>query len=417
MVLGSLAMQAEDGRALALAGPLTEWTSADVAAYINARYRTPMAMPPLEVSAQIGVAARNHALYIERNNPPIVDYHSETSSLPGFTGRMPADRCRVVGTACDSEIASSDPRLRMASVDWMATPYHGIVPLEGMVIGCGAAAHFASVCDLEGNTTLDLSDIGSVNTPSAAVRAWPFDGATDVPVILAGEVPDPTANFQADRTKGFGPVMFLLHSGPASVSLLDPSGRVIPLVPAGGARGSTALTWSSSSDDAFFPAETLNYNSSYVLEITGADGQKHALHFTTEPINLTLITKGFGRKNVVGQNNVGGALIAFDFAAGTVNVEDDRLVASYSILPISHLGRCGSAVALGWKGGCVRSASGTFSWATGLDQMVTSPRNQASRPIRWQTLFPGRYRLTITIGTPAIGVPLTWKMKFTVTRS
>jgi hypothetical protein len=256
--------------------------------WVDARYREPLALPDLTWDNRTAHAAAAHVNYWLLNN----DFgHEEEPGKPGFTGVEPWNRCQAAGAALCGEVAFGLQHLPDAVAGWLDTPYHGVPFLDSQTFGC-AENKAGSVCDMSAESSpfggQTPNEAAPVNTSTATVRMWPYEGATDVPVSwTGGETPDPLENYAGDR-KNVGSMLFIgsLHS--VTASLHDANGGMVPLlVPAaaliapsvrldGGSRG--AMAW-----HALFVGQRLKSNAAYTFTVTSDGNQSWTTHFTTVP--------------------------------------------------------------------------------------------------------------------------------------
>ncbi len=260
--------------------------AAQAIAWVDARYREPLALPDLTWDNRTAQAAAAHVNYWLLNN----DFgHEEEPGKPGFTGVEPWNRCQAAGAALCGEVAFGSQQLPDAVAGWLETPYHGVPFLDSQTFGC-AENKAGSVCDMSAESNpfggQTPNDAAPVNSSTATVRMWPYQGATDVPVFWSGgETPDPLENYAGDK-KNVGSMLFIgsLHS--VTASLHDASGGMVPLLaPAaalaapsvrvdGGSRG--AMAW-----NALFVGQRLKPNAAYTFTVTSDGDQTWTTHFTT----------------------------------------------------------------------------------------------------------------------------------------
>jgi uncharacterized protein YkwD len=254
---------------------------------VNARYRRPLGLPDLAWSPVAAVAAVNHAEYYARNG---YSGHDETPGEAGYTGVSPVDRCTAAATddlPC-SEVAFELPDMGRAVEGWLATPFHGAPFLEQALVGLGSSRG-GSVGDFptppaDGGAIWDLR--ADANVADAAIRAWPADGATNVPTTWwGGESPDPLAGYAGDP-RDVGPVLFFFTPlAPLHVSLTRVSdGDAVRLLRGGDDAGAREPTVQPQREGFgwLFAARRLAPGTRYRLVLRREDGWTRTLAFSTD---------------------------------------------------------------------------------------------------------------------------------------
>jgi len=253
-------------------------------ALINTQYREPLGLPDLVWNPLLAQAASAHARYFALGGE---FGHEETPGRPGFTGVEPWDRCEAVGAPPCGEVAHSYTDIVAATASWLDTPYHGEPLISSAEVGFGWADHGGSVGDIAGAAAEPPVDPGApLNTRAAAVRIWPADGQTNVPVEWnGGEIPDPLENYSSDDP--VGPVFFVeVRAGSVTLQLTGPAHEKVPLLePDASATIAEASYSAGSSTDypwhAVFASELLRPQATYTLTLRYADGSTQAIHFAT----------------------------------------------------------------------------------------------------------------------------------------
>jgi Cysteine-rich secretory protein family len=278
----ALALGASGARAAYADAPAPAQKALDL---VNTQYREPLGLPDLDWNPLLAEAASAHARYFALGGE---FGHEETPGQPGFTGVEPWDRCEAVGAPPCGEVAHGYADIVTATASWLDTPYHGEPLISAAEVGFGWADHGGSVGDLSGAAAEPPVDPDApLNTPAAAVRLWPADGQTNVPVEWSGgEIPDPLQNYASDDP--VGPVFFLeVRTGSVTLTLTDSARRQVPLLEPDGAATVSEATFSapaSAMGDAWhevFAGTLLRAQSRYTLTLRYADGTTQAVHFTT----------------------------------------------------------------------------------------------------------------------------------------
>lgn len=232
----ALAMVGVAGAGAATATPPAVQQAINV---LNDRYRTPMGLPDIRPSAALERAAAAHVNYwtVSGADPG----HEESAGLAGFTGAMPWDRCRAAGAPMCGEVAFPEVSDPVAAVNgWLRTPLHGQHLLNSLTIGLASGAA-GSVADLVGEVKAGRDRRARGNTVRAVLRAWPANGATDVPSTWqGGEYPDPLEAYAGDRGD-VGPAVFVMTGAARTTVRLGGPGGPVPLLVPGAAQGVTVL--------------------------------------------------------------------------------------------------------------------------------------------------------------------------------
>ncbi len=150
-------------------------------------FRADAGLPPLTGDAQVSVASRNHSNYTVLNPEQAAnDPHDEYTGLPGYTGGWMIERCKAVGTFCNSEVMYS-PGVSDPVGGWLATVYHRPLvgsPEEGVV---GAAEVTGGWSVMDSKEAVNVL-VGPYGYPVGRWRGG--EG-------FSGEIPDPVAACQA----------------------------------------------------------------------------------------------------------------------------------------------------------------------------------------------------------------------------
>lgn len=173
----------------------TTYTGEKLAAFnaLNAA-RSKVGLQPVKQNTRLDTAAQAHANYLVLNE---TTGHDENESEPGFTGTTSAERVTATGyTATSGEgvggtlgyVISGDE----ATNQLIRAPYHRIPILSPMLadLGIGLADKTLS----ERTWSYSVFTYGYTSNAFPITQGhfvWPVDNATNIPIHMGGESPDP----------------------------------------------------------------------------------------------------------------------------------------------------------------------------------------------------------------------------------
>lgn len=160
-------------------------------------------------SAQLDLAAADHANYTVNSNDPNKFGHNQTKGFTHFTGETPTDRAvyrGYAGTAGEVLGGVTTTSTRTFASEgagyvrgMLSTPYHGIAMLSAYT-DIGAAIHLRPIDNFLDPTTkaymapvsLGSTSVAAQQLAGDAIASYPCDGMKDVkPVFFYGERPAP----------------------------------------------------------------------------------------------------------------------------------------------------------------------------------------------------------------------------------
>lgn len=256
-------------------GAATFTTTGDVIndsfAYMNAR-RAELALPALRYVSAAGVAAANHARYMQAANAV---GHYETAGQPDYTGVTPADRVAAAGYRTNSTgeiaagigggfVSSTQPVDRLFDA-----PFHrSIVLFDTTGVGIGQAA----TTDPTKYATFVADFVDYVaSTPDSKLVAYPYDGQTNVkPSWIANESPNPMARAPQYIMKTVGYPVTLNASGNGAFSnvkfaITDSSGNAVACEETDNSNNAEAMRLA-----LCVPYQPLAANATYKVTVTGS---------------------------------------------------------------------------------------------------------------------------------------------------
>lgn len=178
-------------------------SSAAVFEFINAQ-RTAAGVGVVIQAAALDVAAGAHASYLAINND-LGASHSESTTRAGFYGERVGNRALAANYMFNLVVEDIAPELNSpieGARDLLTTPYHrlGLLDHRPRDIGLGYAES-TSTSVVPGSTlgllvpVLGHTSAGpqQMRSSSRNVGIYPMDGATDVPLMMGAEAPNPVA--------------------------------------------------------------------------------------------------------------------------------------------------------------------------------------------------------------------------------
>jgi uncharacterized protein YkwD len=237
---------------------------------INA-LRAQVGVPALAEDAALAAGADAHAFYylfnLADSSVSGEGIHSETSSLPAFTGADALQRARHFGYSGNTvaEVLDHVFLARGGVVDWTNSVFHRIPMLlhETERAGYGEAQ--------VGMLRIELVDLGLGADTAGGLLVYPLDGQKDVPqAFVDREVPDPAPQ------GALGPFGYpiTLEAGVASKlsvtsgRLIGPDGKEVLSSQLKSGAGLDTFDWS------LLPARPLTPGATYTVEVIGTlDGQ------------------------------------------------------------------------------------------------------------------------------------------------
>lgn len=260
-------------------------------AQVNA-VRRPMGLSPIGFSARVQEAARRHAMHYELVGE--FTAHGEYIGKPGFSGSGPEFRCWRTGTDNCWEVAFEEVKVSAAIDGWLRTPFHGLPLLQREAAGFGQSRG-GSVAKLRSSdnasawwthfspgTRFDPSRPAS--TPTSTIRSYPYPGQRDMNTNwLGSESPHPLRRYKGNH-KDVAAVMFAMLGEPATVELVGPGGKLVPLLLPDGTTSSPRLQLAPG-PNSFFAAAHMRVAWNYALRYRTADGRVYRVPFRTAGID------------------------------------------------------------------------------------------------------------------------------------
>ena len=150
-------------------------------------FRAIEGLGPVRQNANIDIAAKNHAAYVQTNQSG-ADAHHEIAGKPGFTGVEPSDRMAAAGYAGASatEVIAFEG-IQMTSVQTLlSTVFHRNAMMIQGLTDVGIAPGNDS-----GPTYIDAGYIKPQKNAGDYVGVFPYDKQTGVPMTHHTESPNP----------------------------------------------------------------------------------------------------------------------------------------------------------------------------------------------------------------------------------
>lgn len=150
-------------------------------------FRAVEGLGPVHQNANIDIAAKNHAAYVQTNQSG-ADAHHEIAGNPGFTGAEPGDRVIAAGYASiyTTEVIAFEG-IQMTSVQTLlSTVYHRNAMMTQGLTDVGIAPG-----NDNGPTYIDAGYIKQQKNAGDYVGVFPYDKQTGVPMTHHTEAPNP----------------------------------------------------------------------------------------------------------------------------------------------------------------------------------------------------------------------------------
>lgn len=150
-------------------------------------FRAIEGLGPVRQNANIDIAAKNHAAYVQTNQSG-ADAHHEIAGKPGFTGAEPGDRMAAAGYAgaSSTEVIAFEG-IQMTSVQTLlSTVFHRNAMMTQGLTDVGIAPG-----DDSGPTYIDAGYIKPQKNAGDYVGVFPYDKQTGVPMTHHTESPNP----------------------------------------------------------------------------------------------------------------------------------------------------------------------------------------------------------------------------------
>ena len=294
------------------AGAATLTTTGDVIndsfAYMNVK-RAELGLTPLKYVSAVGVAAANHARYMQSAG---AIGHYEVAGQPNYTGVTPADRVAAAGyrTSSAGEIAAgfggSFASSTQAVDALFDAPFHRAIFLfdtSGVGIGQTPTTDPAKYSTF----VADFVDYVA-STPDGKLVAWPYDGQTNVkPSWIANESPNPMARAPQYILKTVGYPVTLSASGNGAFSsvkfaITDASGNAVACEETDNSNNAESARLAMC-----VPYQPLSANAAYKVTVTGAltntsittpTAFSVSWSFTTAPAGAAATTKAPDRSRL-----------------------------------------------------------------------------------------------------------------------
>lgn len=150
-------------------------------------FRAIEGLGPVRQNANIDIAAKNHAAYVQVNQSG-ADAHHEIAGKPGFTGVEPGDRMAAVGYAATSttEVIAFEGIQQTSVQALLATVFHRNAMMIQGLTDAGIAPG-----DDNGPTYIDAGYIKQQKNAGDYVGVFPYDKQTGVPMTHHTESPNP----------------------------------------------------------------------------------------------------------------------------------------------------------------------------------------------------------------------------------
>ncbi|MBF0281974.1 MAG: HYR domain-containing protein [Zetaproteobacteria bacterium] len=256
--------------------------------YINS-YRQGVGLPSLTDDPLLALTALNHSTYLQTNiNDPSVQGlggHSETATLPDFTGITATDRYAVVAGAAPTawsvgEVFYGGSDIVKAVDSYINSVYHQIPLLDSntTMVGTGRITNGWAV-----------SNTGTTQPTTAhALYLYPANGQTGVtPIFYNTELPDPLLN--SGIASPTGPVIsmnapghtLLVSAATIAETITSTAGPTLHIVD----QASDPNARLSAEHIFFFPQIPLKPQTSYTIQVNysldGGATQLYTSSFTT----------------------------------------------------------------------------------------------------------------------------------------
>jgi hypothetical protein len=260
-------------------------------AQLNARWRTPVGLPPLSWSGLAAQVAYDHAYEWQLAGVlPAPNAGAETPGAPGFTGADSLTRCRLAGIPTCLEFYEpgvTDPVAALTRV--LADPIAIFAILTYPQIGLATTAA-GTVVDVTAPSSFPGAPVQSAppgstsdfdlppNLPTSPIRAWPPDGASDVPASWSNPGTlsfDPLAAAGDPAVVGYP--MYVVADEPGTWQLLDPSGTALALTQY---LMTTPSTTADFDDWAAYPVTPLTPGARYTIVLHPWIGPQQVQRFT-----------------------------------------------------------------------------------------------------------------------------------------
>ena len=150
-------------------------------------FRAIEGLGPVRQNANIDIAAKNHAAYVQTNQSG-ADAHHEIAGKPGFTGAEPGDRMAAAGYAGASvtEVIAFEGIQQTSVQALLATVFHRNAMMTQGLTDAGIAPG-----DDNGPTYIDAGYIKQQKNAGDYVGVFPYDKQTGVPMTHHTESPNP----------------------------------------------------------------------------------------------------------------------------------------------------------------------------------------------------------------------------------
>lgn len=150
-------------------------------------FRAVEGLGPVRQNANIDIAAKNHAAYVQTNQSG-ADAHHEIAGKPGFTGAEPGDRMTAAGYAgtYTTEVIAFEGIQQSSVQALLATVFHRNAMMIQGLTDVGIAPG-----DNSGPTYIDAGYIKQQKNAGDYVGVFPYDKQTGVPMTHHTESPNP----------------------------------------------------------------------------------------------------------------------------------------------------------------------------------------------------------------------------------
>lgn len=154
-------------------------------------FRTAQGLGPLNQSANIDVAAKNHQEYV-RINVGGSDPHSETAGKPGFTGVTPKDRMIAAGypAVTSSEVIAFSVQYPDPNASAIKNLINGLYHRAGMMTQ-GLTSIGMAAEDTDNPLYVDMGYTKAQVNAGDYVGVYPVNGQTGVWLVHSVESPNP----------------------------------------------------------------------------------------------------------------------------------------------------------------------------------------------------------------------------------
>ncbi|KQV45132.1 hypothetical protein ASC93_00840 [Massilia sp. Root335] len=150
-------------------------------------FRAIEGLGPVRQNANIDIAAKNHAAYVQTNQSG-ADAHHEIAGKPGFTGADPGDRVTAAGYASNytTEVIAFEGIQQTSVQALLSTVFHRNAMMVQGLTDAGIAPGSDS-----GPTYIDAGYIKQQKNAGNYVGVFPYDKQTGVPMTHHTESPNP----------------------------------------------------------------------------------------------------------------------------------------------------------------------------------------------------------------------------------